>query len=115
MTLSVPNYLNGIQRAKQMRAMEEMRRWTEVILRKFGDKGFPQEMLMRDLAKEIDTNALDPWGHDYVYGGRIDGGFTLRCLGKDGLQSPGITPETRDQFNLDIIMVTGQFVNKPIQ
>jgi hypothetical protein len=37
----------------------------------------------------------------------------VRCLGRDGLVSSGITPATRDRFELDIVLRDGIFVNQP--
>ena len=54
----------------------------------------------------------DPWGNLYAYASTGDT-YTLRSLGADGRVSPGITFATRDDFDLDIVMKDGQFVNQP--
>ena len=51
-------------------------------------------------------------GNLYAYASTGDT-YTLRSLGADGRVSPGITFATRDDFDLDIVMKDGQFVNQP--
>jgi hypothetical protein len=100
--------IRSMHRSRQGRAMEDLRQMGQVVT----VHATHAERLPATLAEATRQTWLDPWGHDYVYSS--DGqGYEIRCLGRDGRPSAGITPETRDQFDLDIVYANGQFANQP--
>ena len=112
-SIAIPNYLHAIDRAKQARAMEELNRWSQALRELYPLAVFPPALDLTAVAKSLGSDAHDPWGGVYVYTGLTDG-YELRCYCKDRKRSEGITPQTRNQFDLDIVMVNGTFVNKPM-
>ena len=103
--------LRKLNRSRQSRAMEDMRQINQRIAMVVARTGrYPSEMPGIGKAEK----QHDPWGNLYVYTCSEDGEhFALRCCGKDGIQSEGITPETRNDFDLDIIMKDGHFIHEP--
>jgi prepilin-type N-terminal cleavage/methylation domain-containing protein len=99
--------LRSIQRSRQSRAMDDMRLMAQSL-------GIPLSMSGHypDELPDLDRNKKDPWGNSYVYTGKREH-YELRCLGADGEPSGGITLDQKDEFDLDIIMVDGQFTNAP--
>lgn len=113
--LGITQGLKALERAKQAKAMDDMADMAKyVAIRASGPGVYPNPLTIRSCATcpWVPYERKDPWGHVYVYAG---GGetFTLRCLGRDGVPSAGITFSTRDTFDLDIVMKDGQFVNQP--
>ena len=98
----------NVQRSRQAEAMVEMRDInTAISLYATTNGRYPKTIG----AATTETRA-DPWGHAYSYSS--DGNsFELRCLGRDGAPSAGISRERRDDFDLDIVMRDGQFTNRP--
>lgn len=104
----------ALQRSRQSRAMADMDDIRKSIVMKGLSGDFPTRLSMRTCATcpWLPWEPKDPWGNRYLYtGGGND--FELRCLGRDGKPSAGITPATRDDFDLDIVMKSGHFVNEP--
>lgn len=99
--------LRHIQRSRQSHAMEEMKDISTALAIPLELSGhYPNVLPISEIGKK------DPWNHAYVYTSTGES-YELRCLGKDGVRSDPITPDHRDDFNLDIVMVDGQFVNSP--
>ncbi len=107
--------LKALGRARQAKAMDDMAdmaKYAAVRLSVLGT--YPDPLTIRECptCPWVPYVKKDPWGHPYVYASTGDS-YTLRCLGKDGLVSPGITHATRDDFDRDIVMTDGHFVNEP--
>jgi general secretion pathway protein G len=114
--LAINQGLKGLARAKQAKAMDDMGDLAKYIATRLSVLGvYPDAPLtIRNCPNcpWVPYQKKDPWGHFYVYSGGGDS-YTLRCLGRDGAPSPGITLATRDAFDLDIVMLDGQFVSQP--
>ena len=114
--IGVTQGLKALERARQAKAMDDMADLAKyVATRAVGTGVYPAAPLMIQACGTcpwIPFVKKDPWGHPYAYSGGVDT-YALRCLGRDGLPSPGITFATRDSFDLDIVMQDGQFVNQP--
>ena len=101
--------VRSLNRSRQAEAMRQMKYIATSLAISASNTGrYPQALGHRN----GDDERKDPWGHLFVYRGGGDT-FELRCLGRDGVESAGITPETRDEFDLDIVMRDGVFVNRP--
>ena len=101
--------VRSLNRSRQAEAMKEMKNIATSLAISASNTGqYPRALSHRN----GDDVRTDPWGHLFVYRGGGDT-FELRCLGRDGVESAGITPETRDDFDLDIVMRDGVFVNRP--
>jgi general secretion pathway protein G len=68
-------------------------------------------MLRPYLNQNVPVN--DHWGHIYSYTRDGDAFYSLISLGKDGIDGPDITPETRREFVRDIVMANGEFPGLP--
>ena len=107
--------LNALQRARQSKAMDDMADMAKFIAGKAIQSGVYEPVLtIRNCptCPWVPYERRDPWGNLYVYTGGGDT-YTIRCLGRDGKSSAGITRATRDDFDLDIVMQDGHFVNEP--
>ena len=113
--LAITQGLKSLERARQAKAMDDMDDMAKYIATRMSILGrYPDPLTIRNcpFCPWVPYQRKDPWGHFYVYSG---GGetYTLRCLGRDGAPSAGVTFATRDAFDLDIVMKDGQFVNQP--
>lgn len=98
-----------IQRSRQVRAMDDMKDMAVTVTVSASNSGRYPAAFPLNL-----TDRPDPWGHPYEYSSTGDD-FELRCLGRDGVRSAGITFATRDDFDLDIVMKDGQFISRPLE
>ena len=113
--IAITQGLKAIDRAKQARAMDDMGDMAKYIAIRMSILGvYPDPLTIRSCGTcpWVPYEKRDPWGHLYAYTSNGDS-YTLRCLGRDGAPSAGITLDTRDAFDLDIVMKDGQFVNQP--
>jgi prepilin-type N-terminal cleavage/methylation domain-containing protein len=113
--LAITQGLKAIDRAKQAKAMDDMGDMAKYIAVRMSILGvYPDPLTVRNCptCPWVPYTRKDPWGSPYAYVSTGDT-YTLRCLGADGSVSPGISPATRDDFDLDIVMKDGQFVNQP--
>ena len=92
--------------------MADMAKYIAVQLSILGVYPDPLTVRLCPTCPFVPYEKKDPWGQSYVYASSGDT-YTLRCLGRDGSPSPGITFATRDEFDRDIVMKDGQFVNQP--
>ncbi|MEO8586662.1 MAG: prepilin-type N-terminal cleavage/methylation domain-containing protein [Acidobacteriota bacterium] len=114
--LAITQGLKALERSKQAKAMDDMADLAKYIAGRLSILGVypPAPLTIRTCAtcRWVPYEKKDPWGHIYVYSGGGDT-YTLRCLGRDGVPSAGITLATRNAFDLDIVMQDGQFVSQP--
>lgn len=114
--LALTQGLKAIERARQAKAMDDMGDIAKYVATRLSILGVypPAPLTIRSCATcpWVPYEKKDPWGNLYVYSGGGDT-YTLRCLGRDGAPSPGITLATRDAFDFDIVMQDGQFVSQP--
>ena len=113
--LAITQSLKALERAKQAKAMDDMNDMAKYVAVRASILGtYPDPLTIRTCpaCPWVPYERKDPWGHLYAYSSGGDT-YTLRCLGRDGAPSAGITFDTRDAFDLDIVMKDGQFVNQP--
>ena len=113
--LAITQGVKAIGRARQAKAMDDMADTAKYIATRMSVVGvYPDVLTIRTCGTcpWVPWERKDPWGNLYVYSGGGDT-YTLRCLGRDGRVSAGITHATRDDFDLDIVMKDGHFVNEP--
>lgn len=115
-TLALTQGLKALERARQARAMDDMKDMATYVAARLAALGSypsaPLTIRTCGTCPWVPYQRRDPWGHLYVYSGGGDS-YSLRCLGRDGLVSTGITFDTRDHFDLDIVLTDGHFVSQP--
>lgn len=131
--IAVPNLLDAIDRSKQRASVAEMRIWG-VALQEFNASSSPSSMPpgtggagcaagevevdinLRQTLVPFTVNTLtleDKWRHPFCYGTDLIDSYTIRSRGKDGIPGAGVTPSTWNNYNLDIVLNDGVFVNQP--
>lgn len=120
--IALPNILDALDRAKQRATLGDLRTWGNGLGSYFADKSTypppgPVDVVKLELVPYA-INALsieDRWGNLLEY--EVDlttDTYTVRSVGKDGIAGLGVTPSTWQDFNLDIILNDGIFVNSPL-
>ena len=51
----------------------------------------------------------DHWGHRYTYVSLAENDYSLISLGRDGADGADLTPDTRREFDRDIVITNGEF------
>jgi len=121
--IAVPNLIDALDRAKQRATVAEMRLWG-ISLQEYNAQlsvyplaGGPQvDAAFRDILVPFTINTLDledGWKFAFWYETDIDASYTIRSCGKDGVCGLGVTPSTWFNFNLDIVLADGVFINSP--
>jgi general secretion pathway protein G len=130
--IAVPNLLDAIDRSKQRSSVAEMRIWG-VALQEYnaGQGKYPLQgsgvacaageneldATVRNSLVPFTVNTLtvnDKWAHPICYGTNTQrDAYTLRSRGKDGIPGGGVSPGTFSDYDLDIVLVDGVFVNAP--
>jgi type II secretory pathway pseudopilin PulG len=121
--IAIPNLLTAMQRSKQVRTVSDMRTIAAAIEAYAADrKSYPDPATLEEAVGDIPEK--DGWGNDFTYncwssteGGPCDT-YAIASAGKDGTlehDSPdeyaGVGATTN--FNDDIVMIDGQFVQYP--
>jgi type II secretion system protein G len=132
--IAIPNFLAASQKARQARAVADLRAVGAACQQFRSDKGaFPdtghdegayysivstlelKSFLEPDYTEVVPVN--DPWGNAYSYGVSQDNTeFILICDGSDGkntLERIPETPITTSCFEDEIVFENGDFVQKP--
>ena len=55
----------------------------------------------------------DAWFNELIYTTDVFDNYSIRSPGKDGITGIGITPETPNEFHLDIVYSNGRFSHAP--
>ena len=59
------------------------------------------------------VDATDAWGYDLAYSSNA-GSYTVESYARDGADGPAnITPATKTEFDNDMVLVDGRFLNSP--
>lgn len=118
--MAIPNLLDAQDRAKQRSAVADLRAWGTALGAFYSEASFypatgPIDIVHMTLVPyAINTlNKKDSWQHDFVYESNVTDAYTIRSAGKDGIVGLGVTPATWRDFNLDIVLNDGIFVNAP--
>lgn len=118
-SIAIPNFLGALQRSRQRRTMMDMRSLsTAVESYKIDFSTPPQVPDVPTLVALIQPlyiaqlPQVDAWGNnlDYTAGAEA---YTLQSFGRDGADGTDITPQTKDQYDFDIVMFDGIFVASP--
>lgn len=120
-TIAIPNLLRAIDRGRQSSTLTDMRTIGAALERYAVDHlSYPTASDVLALRPELEPDyvkqlpARDGWGHPFVF--QVDdqgASYTLRSPGKDGaLQETELAPLTHD-FEADIVLVDGVFVQRP--
>jgi prepilin-type N-terminal cleavage/methylation domain-containing protein len=123
--IAVPNLLDAIDRSKQRATVAEMRLWAISLQEYYAQlSNYPPpgggpvqvNMALRDLLVPFTINTLDledGWKFAYWYDTDLSASYTFRSCGKDGICGLGVTPSTWFNYNLDIVIADGIFINSP--
>src|SRR5262249_9659282 len=112
---------NALDKGKQKATMSDMRTIGKAIDLYRVDHGFlpdPSGGLPSLVSVLIpyQTSAvpiMDHWSHGYSYTADAAGNYSIESYGKDGVDGTNITYATRFNFDDDIILSNGLFVNSP--
>ena len=118
-SIGIPNFLTALQRGRQRRTMMDMRSLsTAVETYKIDFSRPPQATGAPSLVSILQPLYIaqlpqtDAWYNNLGYQAAAES-YTLESFGRDGLDGADITPTTSDQFDLDIVLFDGVFVNTP--
>lgn len=122
--IAVPNLIDALDRAKQRATVAEMRLWGISLQEYYAQvSSYPPpngpiqvDPAFRDILVPFTINTLDlddGWKFRLWYETDISATYTIRSCGKDGVCGLGVTPSTWFNFNLDIVLSDGIFINSP--
>jgi general secretion pathway protein G len=118
-SIAIPNFLSALHRSRQRRTMMDMRSLSTAVESYKIDFSTPPQVpdvpTLVALIQPLYIAQLpqqDGWGNDITYtsGGEA---YTLESYGRDGADGANITPQTKDQYDLDIVLFDGIFVATP--
>ncbi len=117
--IAIPNFMAALQRSRQRRSMSDMRTLsTAVETYKIDFSRPPQNPNILSLVNTLQPiyvkvlPKLDGWQREFNYIGGVEV-YTLETYGKDGIDGGNISPATKDDFDLDIVLVDGFFTAAP--
>lgn len=122
--IAVPNLLDAIDRSKQRATVAEARIWG-IALQDYnaqlsvypppsGATGVDDTLKTQLVPFTINTlQILDKWKNPWHYETNLTDTYTFSSCGKDGACGLGVTPATWFNFDLDIVLNDGVFVNSP--
>lgn len=117
--IAIPSFMSALQRSRQRRSMKDMRTLsTAVETYKIDFSRPPQDTNISNLVNTLQPiyvqvfPKLDGWQREFIYGAGVEV-YTLETYGRDGLDGGNISPATKDDFDLDIILVDGFFIAAP--
>ena len=120
MSIVVSTLLRARDKAKQGATIADMRNLSTAIEAYTIDHSLPPDtMIFTDVAQLLKPyhNQIVPvndhWGHVYEYVRSDIQTYSLRSFGKDGVDGADMTPDTRFDFNRDIVITNGQFPGLP--
>ena len=120
MSIVVSTLINARDKARQGATIADMRNLCTAIEAYTVDYSLPPDtMVFTDVAqllkpyhsKHVPVN--DHWGHAYEYVRSDIQTYSLTSFGKDGIDGAEMTPDTRFEFNRDIVVANGQFPGLP--
>ena len=120
MAITVSTLLAARDKAKQGATIADMRNIATAIEAYTVDFSAPPQsvsfssvaILLRPYHNQR-VPVSDHWGHVYTYETDTAASYSLISFGKDGIDGPEITPETRREFDRDIIVSNGAFPGLP--
>ena len=120
MSIVVSTLLNARDKARQGATIADMRNLSTAIEAYSVDHSLPPAtMVFTDMAQLLKPyhNQIVPvndhWGHAYEYVRSDISTYSLTSFGKDGIDGAEMTPDTRFDFNRDIVVANGQFPGLP--
>jgi len=120
----IPNLLDAKDRSKQKATVAEMRNWGTAVSAYHADRGQyppqPGSRLARDIVNIIVPYTItvihskDAFGTELrYYENNVTGSYTVESYGKLGQDGLGVTPDTWQFYELDIVLNDGVFVHSP--
>lgn len=129
--IAIPNLLDAIDRAKQRSTVAEVRLWG-IALQDYnatksslpatsgtacaGTGGDEVDVTFRNNLVPFSINTLslnDKWSHPLCAETNLVDTYTVRSCGKDAVCGLGVSPSSWSNYDLDIILTDGIFINQP--
>ena len=119
--IAVPALAYAIDKAKQRATLSDIRSLAQAITQYYLDNSFypnpglTPSQLQAQLTKYAGDSlrVQDRWSNDLGYASDRKNYYSIESYGRDGLDGANITVATRNDFNLDIVFDTSQFVASP--
>lgn len=115
-TIAMANLFGAVERARQSRSMASMRSVAHALAAYQSDNGIYPVVDLAGLASALGDRELqtsDGWKSPFVFTCTTEH-YSLRSYGRDRAAGPAdITPETRNSFDNDLVMVDGAFTASP--
>lgn len=122
--IAIPNLVDALNRARQRASVAELRLWGIALQEYNAQKGVypppvgpaPVDEAFRSSLVPFVINTLsieDKFGYPFVYETNETDSYTIRSCGRDGVCGLGVTPSTWFNYNLDIVLADGIFINSP--
>ena len=119
--IAIPAMQFALDQSKSRATMLEMRRMGSGVTAYYIDlSNYPTGSLtgpdlvpyLSLFAEEV-LSGRDHWNHDLAYVSDGVNYYSIESYGRDGLDGANVEPETRRDYNLDILFATGTFRNYP--
>jgi general secretion pathway protein G len=120
-SIATYSLFNAFEKARQRSTMADIRGVANAVEAYSLDSGLPptasgnwQELidnLTPIYAKHLPDS--DHWKNGYTYSSDGTGGYTIESFGRDGIDGANISISSRFNFDLDIVLVNGQFIAVP--
>jgi len=119
--IMIPNLIGNLQKSKQRTTMAEMRTICQAVATyRVDHQNVPQTSSISELHSILTPSyilaftTLDGWNHHFDYNASPNT-YTIESYGRDGIDGSNITFETKDDFELDIVLVNGSFSASPVE
>ena len=119
-SIALYNLLHALDRSRQRATMGDMRAIGHAVETYCIDNGLPPAAAdmtaLRAQLVPYQASAIpvvDHWGHLYLYQEDGTGLYTIQSLGKDGLDGPDLSYDTRHDVTRDIVLQNGLFTASP--
>jgi general secretion pathway protein G len=119
MSITVNALLRARDKAKQGATIADMRNIATAIEAYAIDHTLPPSTDFESIAVLLEPYhnqnipVTDHWGHAYDYTRASIRDYSLTSFGKDGIAGEDLTPETRFEFDRDIVVTNGRFPGLP--
>lgn len=119
--IMIPIIIGNLQKSKQRTTMAEMRTISQgVSTYRVDHQNVPQTSSITELHELLTPNyilaftTLDGWNHQFDYNAST-GTYTIESYGRDGIDGGDISHDTKDLYELDIVLSNGSFNASPVQ
>jgi len=119
--IMIPMLWTAFEKSKQRTTMADMKTIaTALATYKIDSNYYPMvsdiTQLVSVLAPNyvIEVKTVDAWNHTMDYAANLET-YSLESFGRDGANGMNITYNTRDVYDLDILLANGRFAASPVE